>query len=86
MLLLLILILTVVFVLQAIAFFTLLERHVLGITQNRLGPKKVRFYGILQPLIDGLKLINKEQLIVYSVSPTIFLGVTLMRFLLVFGE
>lgn len=53
----------IIFILQAIAYLTLIERHVLGLTQGRCGPKKVGFYGILQPLVDGLKLLKKEHLI-----------------------
>ena len=77
---------TLLFVLQAVAFYTLIERHILGITQNRYGPKKVSFYGIIQPLIDGVKLISKEQLVIFNVTPRVFLGVTLISFILLFGE
>lgn len=54
------LILTLVFVLLAVAFVTLLERKILGYIQFRLGPNKVGFLGILQPFSDAIKLYNKE--------------------------
>jgi len=44
-------------------FLTLLERKILGYVQNRKGPTKVLFIGILQPVVDGGKLILKRILI-----------------------
>lgn len=75
-----ILIIYLFFILQRIAFFTLLERHVLGLTQNRYGPKKNSWYGLLQPLLDGVKLIKKEQILIFNCTPRIFLGVTIFNF------
>lgn len=43
-----------------VAFFTLLERKVLGVIGLRMGPFKVSVGGFLQPIGDALKLINKE--------------------------
>lgn len=50
----------VVLVLLTVAFLTLLERKILGYVQNRKGPTKVLLIGILQPVIDGGKLILKR--------------------------
>jgi NADH:ubiquinone oxidoreductase subunit H len=47
-----------VFILLAVAYFTLIERLVIGAMQRRIGPNKVGF-GILQPLADGGKLFLK---------------------------
>lgn len=51
-------IIKIVFVLLAVAYFTLIERLVIGAMQRRIGPNKVGF-GLLQPLVDGGKLFLK---------------------------
>jgi len=49
--------------LLAIAYFTLAERKILGSIQRRRGPNVVGILGVLQPLADGLKLLLKETII-----------------------
>jgi len=44
----------------SVCFLTLLERKILGYVQNRKGPIKIVFLGILQPVLDGGKLILKR--------------------------
>ncbi len=60
----------------------MLERKILGYVQNRKAPSKVLFLGLLQPVIDGGKLILKRMLIekvYYFLIP--FFSIIVIRFL-----
>lgn len=59
--------------LLSIAYFTLYERHVLAALQRRQGPNVVGFYGLFQPLADGLKLFLKESILPKSSNTLIFI-------------
>lgn len=50
----------VVLLLICVAYLTLFERKVIGYMQLRKGPNVNGPFGILQPLLDGVKLLLKE--------------------------
>lgn len=49
-------------ILIRVAFVTLLERKILGLSQYRKGPNKVSFFGLMQPIRDAIKLFLKENI------------------------
>ena len=65
--------LKIVCILIAVAYFTIAERKVMAAIQRRKGPNVVGFWGLLQPLADGAKLIFKELLVPTRANAIIFL-------------
>ncbi len=48
---------------MTVAYLVLFERKISAWTQNRYGPNRVGFWGLLQPFADVLKLLLKEDII-----------------------
>ncbi len=73
--------LTIVSCLLGVAFLTLLERKVLSFSQIRLGPNKVSWLAILQPILDGVKLLVKPTLIKKHHLKLLYLYSAIIRFI-----
>lgn len=63
-----------------VAFVTLLERKLLGLSQVRLGPNKVSFSGLLQPVADGVKLLLKESFFLRKSQTILFIYAPIATF------
>lgn len=66
----------------AIAFFTLAERKCMGAIQRRRGPNVIGLFGLLQPLADGAKLLLKETIVPSHSNVSLFFFAPLLTFFL----
>nr|WEF74982.1 NADH dehydrogenase subunit 1 [Amblyomma mixtum] len=89
MLNLLMFVITVLMALLSIAFFTLLERKIMGYCQTRKGPNKTGFQGLFQPFSDAIKLLSNEMnsmyylnIILYLISPIMSIFMMLMLWMI----
>lgn len=77
-----------------VAYLVLVERRVSAFIQNRIGPNRVGYKGLLQPVADILKLMIKEDIVpklaykpLHRLAPIISIVVALSTFAVVpFGD
>lgn len=74
--------LALVLVLVLVAFYA--ERKLAAFIQDRLGPMEVGKYGLLQPIADLLKLLQKEDIVPQQADKTLFLVAPIVIFPAVF--
>uniref|UniRef100_UPI00315DA7E2 NADH dehydrogenase subunit 1 n=1 Tax=Ceratozetella imperatoria TaxID=3127034 RepID=UPI00315DA7E2 len=72
----------VVGVLLGLAFFTLVERKILGYIHFRKGPTKLFYFGLLQPISDAVKLFSKEFIVGFGFSFFLFMTGPVLGFFL----
>ncbi|MGH9839464.1 MAG: NADH-quinone oxidoreductase subunit NuoH [Blastocatellia bacterium] len=62
-----------IFIMLVVAYMVYAERRVLAVIQNRLGPNRVGWQGLLQPFADLIKFIFKEDIIPLSVNKALYM-------------
>ena len=80
--------------LTGVAYSVYAERKVSAFIQNRVGPNRVGPAGLLQPLVDVVKLLLKEDIVpekanrlIHSLAPTLSIIVSLSTFAVIpFGD
>ena len=69
------------------AFLTLAERKILGRVQNRPGPNRTGWGGVLQPFADAIKMLTKEDIVpaaadhvLHFIAPVALLAFSILAF------
>src|SRR5687767_7013104 len=62
-----------IFIMLVVAYMVYAERRVLAVIQNRLGPNRVGWQGLLQPFADLIKFIFKEDIVPLAVHKSLYM-------------
>ena len=68
-----------------VAYFTYWERKIIGWIQNRIGPNRVGWKGLLQPFADLIKMMFKEIVIPANANRVLFLLAPLISIVTAFA-
>lgn len=71
------------YLLGVVGLFALMDRLLMGAYQRRSGPYSIGWFGLLQPIVDGIKLIKKESIIIQNMNILIWLISPILLFSLV---
>jgi NADH-quinone oxidoreductase subunit H len=66
--------------LLAVAYCVFFERKVIAYIQRRVGPNTTGPLGLLQPIADGIKLLNKETILPFKSYKILFLASPVLLF------
>jgi len=69
----------------SVAYFTYAERKIIGFIQQRLGPTRVGWRGLLQPFADVIKMLLKEIVVPANASRFLFLFAPLVSLVTAFS-
>ncbi len=76
--------LSFVLVISVCGIATLAERKIAAFAQDRKGPNRVGFWGLIQPLADGLKFLLKEDITPARVEKPVFYLAPVIAFVLAY--
>lgn len=80
---------TILIILPTVLLFVVLgvwvERKVAGFIHDRVGPDETGYKGLLQTVADGLKLLQKEQIVPFTADKAMFVAAPVVIFIAVFA-
>ncbi|HET9015658.1 MAG TPA: NADH-quinone oxidoreductase subunit NuoH [Thermomicrobiaceae bacterium] len=75
-------VIVLIVLLTMMAYMTYFERKVLAVMQDRIGPNRTGPFGLMQPLADGVKLLQKEDIVPNAADKLMFLIAPMVSFVL----